>query len=172
MTKLSLKDQLLKAGLVSEKQAKKAKKGSKKSRDLKKEVKASVEAQKAAELEKTQELNKQQQSERLSKEIRAQIKQLLTSNKIEIAKGDIKYNFTDNNFIKTIYVTEQIRKELVKGLLAVARFEDDYIIVPNIVGKKISERDDTIMIDNKVEEEIPAEDDPYADFVVPDDLMW
>ncbi|WP_228010144.1 DUF2058 family protein, partial [Vibrio sp. OPT41] len=34
-------------------------------------------------------------------------------------------------------------------------------------------RDESVIIEQKEpESDIPAEDDPYADFVVPDDLMW
>ncbi|MGQ8364377.1 DUF2058 domain-containing protein [Glaciecola sp. 1036] len=172
MSKLSLQEQMLKAGLVSNKQANKAKKGSKKSRTLAKEVKASVEAKKIAEQTRAKELNKQQQEQKLEREIQAQIKQLIVANKIELGKGDIKYNFTDGTIIKSIYVDEATRAQLVKGLLAVARFEGGYIVVPNVVGKKISERDTSVMIENKTSEEIPIEDDPYADYVVPDDLMW
>ena len=48
MAKLSLQEQLLKAGLINEKKLKKVKKGSKKSRDLAREVKAGVEISKQA----------------------------------------------------------------------------------------------------------------------------
>jgi uncharacterized protein YaiL (DUF2058 family) len=173
MAKLTLQEQMLQAGLVNKKKLQKTKKGSKKSRDLAKEVKASVEQSKQAQQERAKELNQQQKEQKLSKEIKAQIKQLIQMNKIEQKPSDLKYNFTDGNVIKFLYVEPLIREQLVKGILAVARFEDTHVVIPNSVAKRIQMRDETVIIENKTaEEDIPAEDDPYADYVVPDDLMW
>jgi len=52
MAKLTLQEQMLKAGLVDKKKLKKAVKGSKKSRTQAKEAKAAVEANRQAQLEK------------------------------------------------------------------------------------------------------------------------
>lgn len=173
MAKLTLQEQMLKAGLVNEKKLKKAKKGSKKSRVQAREVKAAVEENKRAQLERDKELSLQQKEQRLSKEIRAQIKQLVEMNKIDIADGDIKYNFTDGTLVKSLYVTSLIRDQLIKGIVAIARYEETYAVIPSGVANKIAMRDDNTVIEQKaLEEDIPAEDDPYADFVVPDDLMW
>jgi len=173
MAKLTLQEQMLKAGLVNEKKLKKAKKGSKKSRVQAREVKAAVEENKRAQLERDKELSLQQKEQRLSKEIRAQIKQLVEMNKIDIADGDIKYNFTDGTLVKSLYVTSLIRDQLIKGIVAIARYEETYAVIPSGVANKIAMRDDNTVIEQKtLEADIPAEDDPYADFVVPDDLMW
>lgn len=172
MAKLSLQEQMLKAGLVNEKKLKKAKKGSKKSRVQAREVKAAVEANKNAQLEKDQALNQQNKEQQLSKEIKAQVKQLIELNKLELKEGDIKYNFTDGTFVKSIYVESLIRDQLANGVLAIARYEDSYVVIPGAVAKKIAMRDEDTVIEIRVTAEVPAEDDPYADFVVPDDLMW
>jgi uncharacterized protein YaiL (DUF2058 family) len=173
MAKLSLQEQLLQAGLVNEKKLKKAKKGSKKSRDLAREVKASVEETKQAQVERAKGLNDAKKEEVLSKELKAQVKQLIEMNKLDVKRADIKYNFTDGTLIRYVYVDELSRKQLIAGVLAIARYEDSYAIIPSIVANKIAQRDEQTIIENKTpEEEIPAEDDPYADYVVPDDLMW
>ncbi|MGR5306253.1 DUF2058 domain-containing protein [Vibrio mediterranei] len=172
MSKLSLQEQMLKAGLVNEKKLKKAKKGSKKSRVQAREAKAAVEENKAAQKERDQALNKQRDEEKLSKEIKAQVKQLITLNAIEQRDGDIKYNFTDGTLVKSIYVTQEVRDQLSKGILSIARQEDTYTVIPSIVAKKIMERDSEIIIENESKEEVLEEDDPYAQYVVPDDLMW
>ncbi len=173
MAKLTLQEQMLKAGLVNEKKLKKAKKGSKKSRVQAREVKAAVEENKRAQQERDKELSLQQNEQRLSKEISAQIKQLIEMNKLDIADGDIKYNFTDGTLVKSLYVTTLIRDQLSKGILAIARYEETYVVIPSSVANKIALRDEKAIIDQKEPEaDIPAEDDPYADFVVPDDLMW
>ncbi len=172
MSKLSLQEQMLKAGLVNEKKLKKAKKGSKKSRVQAREAKAAVEENKAAQKERDQALNKQRDEEKLSKEIKAQVKQLITLNTIEHGNGDIKYNFTDGTLVKSIYVTQEARDQLSKGQLSIARLEEGYSVIPTIVAKKIAERDQETIIENDVKEEVVEEDDPYAQYVVPDDLMW
>ncbi|MDG2718819.1 DUF2058 family protein, partial [Vibrio parahaemolyticus] len=77
MAKLTLQEQMLKAGLVNEKKLKKAKKGSKKSRVQAREVKAAVEENKRQQLERDKQLSEQQNAERLNKEIKAQINQLI-----------------------------------------------------------------------------------------------
>ncbi|MFC3122902.1 DUF2058 domain-containing protein [Agaribacter flavus] len=172
MAKLSLQDQMLKAGLVNEKKLKKAKKGSKKSRQLAREVKASVEANKSEKAEKDKALNQAQKAELLTKEIKAQIQQLIASNKISVS-GELKYNFKDGTLIKSMLVDTITRQQLLNGILAIARENDSYVVIPGVVADKIAARDETQIVEHKVpEEEIPDEDDPYADFVVPDDLMW
>ncbi|RTZ17976.1 DUF2058 domain-containing protein [Vibrio aquaticus] len=173
MAKLTLQEQMLKAGLVNEKKLKKAKKGSKKSRVQAREVKAAVEENKRQQQERDKALSDEQKEQRLSKEIKAQIKQLIEMNKIDQKDGDIKYNFTDGTLVKSLYVEQLIRDQLAKGLLSIARTDDTYVVIPSSVAKKIAMRDESAIIEqNAPAEDISAEDDPYADFVVPDDLMW
>ena len=177
MAKLSLQEQLLNAGLVNEKKLKKAKKGSKKSRDLAKEVKASVAVTKQAQVERAKELNDVKKEQAISKELKAQVKQLIEMNKLTLRGADIKYNFTDGTLIRYLFVDESTRKQLLAGVLAIAKYdgtdETTYAVIPSIVANKIAQRDEQTIIENKKpEENIPVEDDPYADYVVPDDLMW
>ncbi|KJY81952.1 hypothetical protein TW81_16525 [Vibrio galatheae] len=173
MAKLTLQEQMLKAGLVNEKKLKKAKKGSKKSRVQAREVKAAVEENKRQQQERDKALVEEQKEQRLSKEIKAQIKQLIEMNKIDQKDGEIKYNFTDGTLVKSLYVEPLIRDQLAKGILSIARTDDTYVVIPSSVAKKIAMRDESAIIEqNAPAEDIPAEDDPYADFVVPDDLMW
>lgn len=177
MAKLSLQEQLLKAGLVNEKKLKKVKKGSKKSRDLAREIKAGVEISKQALTERTKELNEVKKDQVISKELKAQVKQLIEMNRIDLKRADIKYNFTDGTLIRYVYVDETTRKHLIAGILAIARYEGPdetiYTVIPSIVANKIAQRDEHTILENKIpEDEILTEDDPYADYVVPDDLMW
>lgn len=173
MAKLTLQEQMLKAGLVNEKKLKKAKKGSKKSRAQAREVKAAIEENKRQQLERDKQLSDQQNAERLNKEIKAQINQLIEMNKVDLKDGDIKYNFTHGTLVKSLYVDSIIRDQLIKGILAIAIVGKSYVVIPRPVANKIAQRDESVIIEQKEpESDIPAEDDPYADFVVPDDLMW
>lgn len=172
MAKLTLQEQMLKAGLVSEKKLKKAKKGAKKSRLQAREVKAAVEEKKLQQIERDKELNEQNNQQRIKREIQVQIKQLISMNKLDL-HGDIKYNFTDGTIVKSLYMNELIRNQLIKGILAIARDGDGYAVIPSSVANKVAQRDAEFIIDQKAQEpDTIAEDDPYADFVVPDDLMW
>ncbi|TNY77474.1 DUF2058 domain-containing protein, partial [Vibrio parahaemolyticus] len=135
--------------------------------------KAAVEESKRQQVERDKQLSQQQNAERLSKEIKAQINQLIEMNKIELKDGDIKYNFTHGTLVKSLYVDSLIREQLIKGILAIAIVGESYVVIPRGVANKIAQRDESVIIEQKeAESEIPAEDDPYADFVVPDDLMW
>lgn len=173
MAKLTLQEQMLKAGLVNEKKLKKAKKGSKKSRVQAREAKAAAEENRLAQQAKDKELNQQMKEKQLSKEIKAQVKQLIAMNKIEQKDGEIKYNFTDGTLVKHLYVEELTQKQLSKGILSIARDGEGYVIIPTSVANKIAMRDEEFIVDTQTtSEEAVDEDDPYKDFVVPDDLMW
>ncbi|WP_318483353.1 DUF2058 domain-containing protein [Photobacterium leiognathi] len=173
MAKLSLQEQMLQAGLIDKKKLKKAGKSSKKSRTQAKEAKAAVEANRQAQLEKDKELNRARDEEVKAKELASQIKQLIEMNRLDRKDGEIGYNFTDGSTVKKIYVDKVMQDQLVNGRLAIARYQDGYEVIPAAVADKIALRDEqSIVVNNTVDESIVDEDDPYADFVIPDDLMW
>ncbi|WP_264784069.1 DUF2058 family protein, partial [Escherichia fergusonii] len=67
----------------------------------------------------------------------------------------------------------------INGRLAIARLiidsngESEYAIIPASVADKIAQRDATfIVLNSALSQEEQDEDDPYADFKIPDDLMW
>ena len=170
---LCLQEQMLNSGFVNQKKAAKAKKASKKSRVQNREAKAAVEANKLAQAERDKELSLQQKQEKEQKELAAQIKQLISVNKIDRTHGDIGYNFTDGTLVKKIYVDKAMQDQLVAGRLAIVNYNDDYEVVPAGVADKITLRDESIVVlNNVISEEEKDEDDPYAEFVIPDDLMW
>lgn len=179
MTKLTLQEQMLKAGLVTSKKMAKVQRTAKKSRVQAREAREAVEENKKAQLERDKQLSEQQKQAALSKEYKAQVKQLIEMNKIDISKGNIDFNFTDNNFIKKIAVDKPTQGQLISGRLAIARLAGDndgeskYAIIPASVADKIAQRDaSSIVLNSALSAEEQDEDDPYADFKVPDDLMW
>ncbi len=179
MTKLTLQEQMLKAGLVTSKKMAKVQRTAKKSRVQAREAREAVEENKKAQLERDKQLSEQQKQAALSKEYKAQVKQLIEMNRINISKGDIDFNFTDNNLIKKMAVDKLTQTQLVSGRLAIARLADEnggestYAIIPAIVADKIAQRDaNSIVLNSALSQEDQNEDDPYADFKVPDDLMW
>ena len=179
MTKLTLQEQMLKAGLVTSKKMAKVQRTAKKSRVQTREARAAVEENKKAQLERDKQLSEQQKQAALSKEYKAQVKQLIEMNRITISRGSIDFNFTDNNFIKKIAVDKVTQAQLISGRLAIARLvtdsngESEYAIIPASVADKIAQRDAaSIVLNSALSQEAQDEDDPYADFKVPDDLMW
>ena len=179
MTKLTLQEQMLKAGLVTSKKMAKVQRTAKKSRVQAREAREAVEENKKAQLERDKQLSEQQKQAALAKEYKAQVKQLIEMNRITIAKGQIAFNFTDNNLIKNIDVDKTTQAQLISGRLAIARLAGDnngkyeYAIIPASVADKIAQRDaESIVLNSALSQEAEDEDDPYADFKVPDDLMW
>ena len=179
MPKLTLQEQMLKAGLVSSKKMAKVQRTAKKSRVQAREAREAVEENKKAQLERDKQLSEQQKQAVLAKAFRAQVKQLIEMNRITVAKGNITFNFTDGNLIKKIEVDKQTQTQLINGRLAIARLvinakgDCDYAIIPAVVADKIAQRDaDSIVLNSALSQEEQDEDDPYADFKIPDDLMW
>ncbi|MEM9103678.1 MAG: DUF2058 domain-containing protein [Pseudomonadota bacterium] len=179
----SLADQLLKAKLVDEKSVKKAKKEKhtqhKQARKHKTEVvdENKLEIAKANEekLEKDRQLNQQKQKIAEEKAVKAQIKQLIESHHIVINGSNLNdFNFKDGNAIKTLKVNELIRQQLIKGQVGIVKQGNNYSMLPYPIVEKIAQRDeDSILLLNKAKtEDIVDEDDPYADYVIPDDLIW
>ena len=173
MAKLTLQEQMLQMGLINKNKMEKAGKSSKKSRTLAKEAKAAVEEKRVAQIAQDQALSHQKKVELEKKATVAQIKQLIEINKIDRKNGEIGYNFTDGTVVKKLYVNKEIQTQLVNGRLAIVRASEGYAIVPSIVADKISQRDEEcIVVNNAVINNELDEEDPYADFKIPDDLMW
>lgn len=173
----TLKDQLLKAGLVSTKQVRQAQHQQRKTRGTGQPAEPGHEAAQRAQAQKAErdrELNRQRQEEAARKEVAAQIKQLIETNRLPRAEGDIPYNFIDGTRIKRIYVTPEIQAQLVKGSLCIAKLGGRHELVRRDVAEKIHARDPKRVIIPTVDPEPPATtaDDPYAAYQVPDDLMW
>jgi len=181
----SLQDQLLGAGLIKEQKAKniktnkrKAEKQSRKNNvELENEAALLAEKAREAQRQKSQALNEQRQKENEQKAIVAQIRQIIEMNSIFKGKGDnlVVYNFTDFNKVKSIYVTSKNHDLISRGRIAIARLSDVYHLIPAEAAKKINERDDSAVVllnDPLAQTDDALEDDPYAEFQIPDDLMW
>ncbi|MEM8501237.1 MAG: DUF2058 domain-containing protein [Pseudomonadota bacterium] len=176
----SLKDQLLKAGLVDEKKAKQIEKQKRKQakqtpkgqvlENEARELARQTQAERAA---KDKEINRQHQFAAEQKAIAAQIKQLIDTNRIERKDGDIAYQFSHNRKIKKLYVNQLQQLQLINGVISIVRNNDKYELVPAIVADKIKQRDESVVLVLNVAGKTDIdEEDPYADYQIPDDLMW
>jgi uncharacterized protein len=180
----SLFDQLKKTGLVDKTKAQKVKRDQYKIKKQKSkkgsleeldEVKLLAEKTKAEAVERDRQINKEKVAEAESKAVTAQIIQLIESNRVADRDGEISYNFTDANVIKHIFVSEHCHKYLTSGKLCIAKLGEGYELVPKPVADKIKQRDAECIINNDDSIRIDQsqdEDDPYADYKIPDDLIW
>ncbi len=176
---MSLQDQLLKAGLVDQKKASKVKKAKHQQAKKKQknkietvdEAKLAAQQAQAEKLERDRQLNQQRKDEAERRAVAAQIRQLIEMNR-QPTDGEIAYSFTDGTLVKKIYVNESQQQQLSNGRLCIVKLDEQYQLIPTLVAEKIQQRDDNTTILSNQPTETPDEDDPYAEFQVPDDLMW
>jgi len=175
----SLQEQLLQAGLVDKKKAKKVKKDKAKqakvdrrsSSPIENETQNRAKQAMSEKVEKDRKLNAERNAEAQRKAIIAQIKQLIVTNAIR-RDGDIAFNFKDGNLIKKFYISEKLQNALARGQIAVVKLNESYELVPAIIAEKISQRDASYVLSHADKTDIENDDDPYADYQIPDDLMW
>ena len=96
----------------------------------------------------------------------------VAAHQIERVQSDDFYNFQDGAQIRRIEVNPDLRARLVSGQLAIVRCEGRYAFVPAAIGEEIGTRVEKALLHLNRPQAAPAEDDPYKDHVVPDDLMW
>ncbi len=180
----SLQDQLLKSGLVDKNRANKAKKEKQKQtrHNRKTGGKAVNEARLAAQQVQQQktvqdrELNQQRQNLSNQKAVIAQIRQLIQLNQIECENSDVDYSFVHENRVKSLQINEQLQRQLSQGRLAIVWFKQEsqqcYALVPTVVAEKIAQRDAGSVVQVSTATCEVDEDDTYAEYKVPDDLMW
>ena len=176
----SLQDQFLKAGLVDKNKSKQAthEKNKQKKVELKTGTQTVSEARLAAQelqhknAERARALNAQRDAAATQKAVLAQIAQMVQQNRQGKGNGDITYNFTHNNKIERIFVSAAVQSHLVAGRLVIVRQGESTELVPRFIADKIAERDASMVVRVKKAANQVEEDDPYAAFQIPDDLMW
>ena len=181
----SLQEQLLKAGLVDDKKLARAEQEKNKRTNAARKKRGKKGAQpdparQQAQNKKAQrdrEINQKRQQEAQRKELAAQAKQLIETNRLDRSKGEQPYSFVYRGKVKKFYVTEAQRDQLVAGKLAIVTWVTNdgrrFELVPPAVVEKIGQRDETLVVDlGQPAKTDPGEDDPYADYQVPDDLVW
>ena len=176
----SLQDQLLKAGLADEKKATAIR--SEKRKKRKQQPKGAVEVNEAEtrarqareeKAERDRQLNLERQRAAEKKAIQAQIRQLVETNRLDRSRGETSYQFVHDKKIKKLFVDDTMVDQLSRGRLAIVFVNDNYEIVAEGVARKIMERDESAVVvlhDRKQDD--AGEDDPYAGYEIPDDLMW
>lgn len=180
----ALRDQLLKAGLVNDKQLKKAVKEKRKEENQRQgqvqskpanDAKLQAQRAQAEKAERDRQLNLQRQEAAAQKAIAAQIRQLVESHRLANTEGDVLFNFVDGKTVKRIYVSPSVRDGIGRGRIAIVKLEGRYELVDSASADKIRARHPPSVIlwnEPQVTHTPESGDDPYAGYDVPDDLMW
>ena len=178
MVKNALQAQLLKAGLVDKQKAKKLSKQAaheKRTGDSNEaEMKAKIAQEQQEKQARDQAIEQEKKALLQEKELKAAIVQMINQHKIGQTDGDSVYQFIDQNKIKKVYINQQIYNALVAGSLVVAKDNDSYAFLPKPLADRINSKMEGFIIVNNSEknEQITEEEDPYAAYAIPDDLMW
>ncbi|CAN7262774.1 MULTISPECIES: DUF2058 domain-containing protein [Duganella] len=178
---VSLQEQLLKAGLVAKNKVKVA--NQEKSKQKKEERRTGTQSVDEAKLaaqeaqrklaERNRELNAQRDAAAQQKAIVAQIAQMVQQNRQSKGNnGDIAYNYTHGSKIERMFVSAAVREHLVAGRLVIVVLNGVAELVPRVIADKIAERDPALVVRVNKSSSVVEEDDPYAAFQIPDDLMW
>jgi uncharacterized protein YaiL (DUF2058 family) len=199
---MSLRDQLLAAGLGSKQQAKRA------DQDQRRENKqarrdggagkggrppasqaaaAAAERARAEKAARDRELNRKQQE---SAEARARlglVRQWADRDRLPPLDSDESFNFVDEGKVRRVRVDAERRAQLLAGSVVIVRVGDRYEQLPAAAAARIRERVPEAVIDVSGPTPGPGAaapgvggtaagtadaEDPYKDFVVPDDLTW
>ena len=177
----SLRDQLLKAGLVTENKVKNANQADEqRRRQLKSAGKrrpidvplSAAQHAKAQKVARDQELNRRQQEKARSRALRAQVEQLVEQARLPRLESDNYYSFVDGGKVCRVAVDAQRRKEICEGMLVIVRYKGFHEVVPAEAAERIRERDQNALIVRDEDKKAAPDDSPYKDFVVPDDLTW
>jgi len=181
----SLQDQLLKAGLTTKQKTRQAnvdkrkknkqkRSGVKHESTLQEQVQQNLVKAKTDKKTKDNALNELKQQQLIVKEAQLRIKQILTHHQIKNVFGDNDYNYTFETTIKKLSLDTVTHKALVNGQLALCGLDDVTYIVTRETAEKLSELDKSVVLvqNDKALDENVDEDDPYADYQIPDDMMW
>ncbi len=181
MAKLSLQEQLLKSGLVNAAQAKSDKTAKRKQTQHQRknklkvvdETKELAQKAQAEKIERDRALNQLRRQQEEQKELAAQIKQMIEANKLPRDAEGLAFNFSDDNKVKRLYISETMRDQLAQGRLAIVKLGQQYEVVSAEVARKIQSRDTTsVIVFNESNKTVDVVDDAYAEYQVPDDLIW
>jgi uncharacterized protein YaiL (DUF2058 family) len=180
---LSLREQLLAAGLVSKKQVEQVEKSQAQQQHKEKKSvgkapppKPPSAAQKAQEAKaaRDRELNRKKEEKAARRARAVAINQLVEQNRIPRVEDESPefYHFVDAAKVRRIAIKDNTRDRILRGELLVARYRGFFALVSKEGAEKIRAIDANAVLDTKAEPKPADENDPYKDFVVPDDIKW
>jgi len=193
---MSLRDQLLQAGLGTKTQAKQAREGQHRQKHQQQHQQRKGQGPGAgapggrplaparhvdpAKLARDQALEQKKRDKAERRERAAQVRQIVEQHALPRLETDDFFNFVDGARIGRVSVDAARRAALVDGTLAIVRYSGHYAVVPAAVAPQLRQRDERAVVVLNVPGATPAApvpagaaaEDPYDRFKVPDDLMW
>jgi uncharacterized protein YaiL (DUF2058 family) len=134
---------------------------------------AQAKAAEAAKAARAQALQQRRQEEADRKERWTQIKQLIEQHRLPKLETDEYFNFVSRGKVRRLAVDAQLRERIVSGELVIVRCEGKHDCVPRDIAERIRGYDArAVIVLQDSAGGTPSEDDPYKDYVVPDDLKW
>lgn len=177
-----LREQLMKAGLVSKGKAKHVKLQQQHKQHLQKKGQKPVQTEAqtraaqaqahAIKVARDRELDRERQARADARARAAEITQLIEQNRLPVPEGDEYFNFVAEGKVRRIAVDAALRGKLARGQVVIVRHEGKSALVPADVAARIGERDASALIAYDTPAGSADADDPYKDFVVPEDLQW
>ncbi|MCI2285646.1 DUF2058 domain-containing protein [Colwellia sp. MSW7] len=141
---------------------------------LQEQVKQDLAKAKIEKQEKDNALNALKKQQLADKEQVLRIKQILTHHQIKNVGGDNDYNYTFGSKIKKLSLDLATHKALVNGRLSLCGLDDVTYLVTRETADQLAELDKNVVLvqNDMTADDFIDEDDPYADYQIPDDLMW
>ncbi len=172
----SLRDQMLKLGLASKQQATKAQahkpKPSRHQAPPPAPAATAAQRAQAAKLLRDQELNRKEQAKAAARARAAQLRQLIDQHRLPPLTTDEYFSFMNGQRIARVPVDAARRAQILSGQLLIISFAGRYDLVPAANADRLRERDASVIIRLPEADAVVTDEDPYKDFVVPDDLTW
>lgn len=178
-----LQEQLLKAGLVKKSKVSAVAREQHVAKHAKgtatpNEITLDAERARAEKAARDRALERERKAQSRIAELRAQARQIVDDKRLPAA-GEIEYRFSSDGAIRTILVDEDQRRKLSTGALVIARVGERHALLPRAAGDKVRERDAGMIVldhgqgaDGDASADTSEDDAYYAQFKVPDDLVW
>lgn len=177
-----LQEQLLKAGLIKKAKLDEVAREQNKARRSKvagpSEAQLQAERARIEKAERDRALAAERNAQARNAELRAQARQIIGDKKLP-RTGTGEYRFTVDNAIRTLLVDDEQRQKLSSGALVIVRHGDGFELLPRAAAEKVRERAAELIVldhgDGKHAESATGDSDDdayYAQFKVPDDLVW
>lgn len=102
------------------------------------------------------------------------LRQMIRANRIDRAYAGVPYRFTQGSRVREVAVTGTQQGRIARGELAIVSDGERVEIVPAKVARRLRGIDPAaiLVLNSGDERRDAADDDPYAAYRVPDDLMW
>ena len=177
-----LQEQLLKAGLVKKSKVSQVAREQHQARIGKAastaaDIEREAQLARAQKVERDRALEAERKTQARQRELQAPARQIIRDKRVP-RSGESVYRFSADGAIRTLLVNDELRRRLADGTLVIANGGNGYELLPRRAAEQVRDRDAAmIVLDHgqaaDAPQEASSEDDAYyAQFKVPDDLVW